>query len=649
MNALPFLLGAAALFWGWQTDNWLAALAAAVLLEAPRYARKRWALAPAQFNRVADSCTLLFLVVAGYLYFSFGNPRAIVLLFQWLPLIVAPLALAQRWSTTPAIDLSVLFWSLRRRPLRRAISIDFGFPLYALWLLAASAANRPGEQFYVGLCLLSAWPLWLARPRSFTPLLAVGMLAGAALAGYGGQLELHRLQLWLEGAASDWISGGARTDPYRSTTDIGAIGELKLSGRILLRVTADPALKPPLLLHRASYDDYVGATWVARNGRFAPLAPDDDATSWSLERKGQATWWVAVQEDAVDNPVLTLPANTARIAGLAASELKSNALGAVQAARRPGFVSYRALGGSSGAAYGAPTPQDLRVPRAEAEVIAATATSLQLAALPPERALAALRGYFEHGFSYSTSQGRPAATGTALGNFLQKTRAGHCEYFATATVLLARAAGIPARYATGFSAQEWSEFEAAYMVRERHAHAWARVWIDGAWRDIDTTPPGWFAAEAAAAPFWVPLADLWSWLRFALAERSNRGDAGYGILAWLALPLLLWLAWRSLRGARAAQLPGALADTPAWPGQDSEFYLVEQRLAELGHARRTQEPPGEWLARIAMAPGLEIAGMRRLLQLHLRHRFDPPGLAASERASLREEASAWLARHPAKD
>src|SRR5207247_2054170 len=79
----------------------------------------------------------------------------------------------------------------------------------------------------------------------------------------------------------------------------------------------------------------------------------------------------------------------------------------------------------------------------------------------------------------------------ALGEFLQTTRAGHCEYFASATVLLLRAAGVPARYAVGFSVQEWSRLERRWIVRARHAHSWALAYVDGAWREGDTTPPLW--------------------------------------------------------------------------------------------------------------------------------------------------------------
>ncbi len=656
MNTPPFLLAAAALFWGWQTGNWLVAIAGATLLEAPRYVARRWQLESAEFNRVADFCTMLLLAIALYLYFTFGNPRAVTLLFQWMPIIVAPLVLAQAWSTTRAIDLSVLFWSVRRNPMRRAVKLNLGYPAFVLWLLAASAANRQGAAFYLGLTVLAAWPLLLARPRSYAAPVAAGMLVAAALAGFGGQLGLHRLQLWLEGAVPEWMSGGgARTNPYRSTTDIGTIGELKLSDRILLRVEADPAVKAPILLHRASYDDYVGGTWVARNARFAQLAPSGTASTWKLyggpDEGPEPASRVTVHDDSGGNPVLSLPANTTRIAGLAASEMKMNALGAVQIEHKPGFFSYRALVGSGGSAYGPPAPQDLRVPKAESAAIAAIADELRLAALPPEQALAAVQRFFTRGFEYSTWQGRPAGGRTPLAEFLQKTRAGHCEYFASATVLLLRSGGIPARYATGFSAQEWSKLEGAYVVRERHAHAWARAWVGGAWRDIDTTPPSWFAADATGSPLWSPLTDLWSWARFRLAEWSARAsERGWShSLAWLALPLCVWLAWRTLRGRRAeaaAARTEVILKQP-WPGQDSEFYLIERRMAQLGHARRDEETLTEWLARVETQAGLDAEGLQRLARLHYRHRFDPEGLPAAERQALRSEALAWLARHPA--
>ena len=652
MNTPPFLLAAAALFWGWQTGNWLIAAVAAALLEAPRYVARRWNLENTEFNRVSDFCTVLLAGVALYLYFTFGNPRAITLLFLWMPLVLLPLALAQAWSTSRDIDLSVLFWSLRRNPMRRPSRIDLGYPAFSLWLLGASAANLRTDGFYVGLSLLVAWPLWLARPRSFRSLVWAGTFALAVLAGYGAHGGLNRTQAWLEAAAPEWMAGsGARTNPYRNTTDIGSIGDLKQSERIVLRVHADAGFSPPILLHRASYDNYAGGVWLARNARFEQLAPFGSASNWQLSDAQQLPARLTVHDYSADgNPVLSLPAGTARIEGLSASEMKANSLGAVQVEHKPGFFSYRVQSGPVAAAYGAPLPQDLDIPKAEAAAITQIAQELRLASLPPEQALATVKNYFDGRFEYATWQGKAADGRSPLAEFLLATRAGHCEYFATATVLLLRAAGIPARYATGFSAQEFSKLEGAYVVRERHAHAWVRAWVGGKWQDIDTTPASWLATESAQAPLWAPISDLWAWLRFSLAQWSARsGDRGWdAYLAWLALPLIMWLAWRTFSGRRAdVKAPTrSEAQGKLRPGEDSEFYLVEKRIAELGHARQQAQALSEWLASIRAQAGLEPEALQRLARLHNRHRFDPEGLPVTERESLREQAIAWLARHP---
>ena len=114
------------------------------------------------------------------------------------------------------------------------------------------------------------------------------------------------------------------------------------------------------------------------------------------------------------------------------------------------------------------------------------------------------------------------------------------------------------------------------------------------------------------------------------------------------LPLAAWLAWRTLRGRRVETAPGggAPALASAWAGKDSEFYLVEKRLAQLGHARQVNEALGEWLARVAAQTGPDAASLQQLARLHYRHRFDPAGLPAAEREDLRAQAFAWLAQHP---
>ncbi|MEM9137769.1 MAG: transglutaminase domain-containing protein, partial [Cyanobacteria bacterium P01_F01_bin.42] len=84
---------------------------------------------------------------------------------------------------------------------------------------------------------------------------------------------------------------------------------------------------------------------------------------------------------------------------------------------------------------------------------------------------------------------------TPLEAFLLDHRSGHCEYFASATALLLRSTGIPARYVAGYSVSEFSPAEQQYIGRVRDAHAWVMAYVDGAWRTIDTTPSGGASRE----------------------------------------------------------------------------------------------------------------------------------------------------------
>ena len=295
---------------------------------------------------------------------------------------------------------------------------------------------------------------------------------------------------------------------------------------------------------------------------------------------------------------------------------------------------------------------DLRVPRAEQKVFSDLASSMGINGVPPEAALARVKAYFAENFQYLTYQKPISGMHTPLAAFLLDPKSGHCEYFASATVLLLRAAGIPARYATGFSVQEFSALENAYVVRERHAHAWARAFINGRWHDVDTTPPVWFAAETALSPLWTPLADMWSWTRFALAQRMATASANQLLLGigWLVIPALFWIAWRLYRSRRVIggreKGTSALTDMRRL-GEDSEFYLVEQRLGTLGWTRRSDETPVAWLTRFTTAHPGAFNGdtLLRMAHLHYRYRFDPAGLPVAERDQLRDLAQLWLRQH----
>lgn len=76
--------------------------------------------------------------------------------------------------------------------------------------------------------------------------------------------------------------------------------------------------------------------------------------------------------------------------------------------------------------------------------------------------------------------------------FLEESNRGYCVHFASATVMLLRTQGIPARYVTGYSVK--GEADRWINVTEDDAHAWVEYYVDGmGWMPLDPTP----AAEPA--------------------------------------------------------------------------------------------------------------------------------------------------------
>jgi transglutaminase-like putative cysteine protease len=61
--------------------------------------------------------------------------------------------------------------------------------------------------------------------------------------------------------------------------------------------------------------------------------------------------------------------------------------------------------------------------------------------------------------------------------FLFDLRRGYCDYYATAFVVLARLAGLPTRFVTGFAPGIWLPDERQWVVTEAEAHSWPEVYF----------------------------------------------------------------------------------------------------------------------------------------------------------------------------
>lgn len=77
---------------------------------------------------------------------------------------------------------------------------------------------------------------------------------------------------------------------------------------------------------------------------------------------------------------------------------------------------------------------------------------------------------------------------------------GFCEHIASSFVILMRALDIPARIVTGYQGGELNVVDGYWVVRQRDAHAWAEVWLQGrGWVRVDPTgavAPGRTGSEA---------------------------------------------------------------------------------------------------------------------------------------------------------
>ncbi len=111
------------------------------------------------------------------------------------------------------------------------------------------------------------------------------------------------------------------------------------------------------------------------------------------------------------------------------------------------------------------------------------------ATTPYEQALR-LQEYFRNGsFIYSLEV--PAShSNRAMEEFLFETRTGYCEQFAGTYAAMARAIGLPARVAVGFTpGNPDPAVPGLYRIRGENAHAWPEVWISGAgWVPFEPTP-----------------------------------------------------------------------------------------------------------------------------------------------------------------
>ncbi|HTJ41101.1 MAG TPA: DUF3488 and transglutaminase-like domain-containing protein [Kofleriaceae bacterium] len=290
----------------------------------------------------------------------------------------------------------------------------------------------------------------------------------------------------------------------------------------------------------------------------------------------------------------------------------------------------------------------------------------------------AIRDYLLDNYSYTLDLADPGDQ-DPIDFFLFDRKKGHCEYFASSFVMLARSAGIPARVVNGFLGGEWNEYDDYIAVRAGDAHSWAEVYFPGVgWVTFDPTPSaeidelgrGGTGLIARIRRFfdtlrfhwtkWVVEYDLYSQLALfrtighAIKAAAHAiEDAGVASARWagrrwyvtLALGLIAaaLIARRVRRRPRSA-LAIARARHRAHGPIAAAYAAVLARLAKRGYPRDPAATPRE-LARSLRhrgAPG--AAQLDELTELYYRAEWggDAPAQAVARAAALRREIEAAL-------
>ncbi|MDE0989424.1 MAG: transglutaminase domain-containing protein [Pseudomonadales bacterium] len=637
-----YLGGLSVLFWGWQCELTWFALPIAIVLEARYYLNRRWALTKTDFYRVADLTAIGLVAMVFFLFLNRQEYHFITTLLAWIPILLFPLVTVLAYSTTPRMSLDVLFYSLRRQrePVQQSWDMDY---VYLGACLLAAGLNKESIYYFPVVVIIFACSLYQLRSPRFTKkTFVIGLCAIllAATAFHHGIRNTHlgikkQTELWI----ANWIS--QRTDPLKTRTALGKVGQLKLSDSIAFRIKPSSG-KPdfPSLLVEAVYNTSSGTEWEVFDPRFDTVKHEDDFT-WGFSDTvsyPHPESKIYLEFDR-DRSLIPVPSQLVELNELPATDVSMSTYGALQGIGLIPAPHYRVRYDNEPHLGDEPSPVDLIVPE-EHRVAIHQVTDGQI---PAAQAIPFVQDFFSD-FRYTLFQKNIEITDDPLGHFLQTSKAGHCEYFASATTLLLRQLGIPSRYVVGYAITEWNDDMKMYIVRKRHAHAWASAYINGRWVPIDTTPQQWLAMEEDQSSVLQP---LWDFLGnnqflFELWFNDQKLEDYKNELYGIGFILALILIWRIATSEQVIIEREQTTDSSNWilPGRDSPFFRIEEQLSILGFRRGKGELMAEWLLRI------ERPELLPMLTSHNRWRFDPQGISIEEKKNLADHVKHWLDSEP---
>ena len=639
------VLGVLILFWGYASSNLAVAVCLAALVEGIKASPYRWQISIKQFQNVADLSSVLFAVVVIYQFVQYAF-YGIYGILSLIPICIFPLIFAQRLATNNLFPMSALFLSLRRKiaagkATEHWVSTEF---IYGLSCLLAACVNDLEWNLYAYAAMAGTIALLFFARSGGRASLTWGittLLVITLTIGY--QSGIQSIYRSAESSMTYWFNqfAWAHANPNKEKTALGQLGRLKLSDRILIRVKAPLSIPLPLYLHEASYSRFHLGSWSAPGQPRTALDPLPSADRWQLnqaEAKNPRTIEITTRH-RVDVATQVFPTGSHEVHSKEIIEVQTNPLGTVLLEAIPGQLRYEVTyeANDVGVISPWPTPPleaDLEVPAAYAEPIDRLARQLNLSSLPQKAAVAKVSEYFRNNFSYSLVQRNDYPGKKPLVKFLENDRNGHCEFFATATALLLRSAGIPTRYSVGYVVDEYSDLENAFIARARHAHSWVTAYIDDQWQTVDTTPGNWLALEEQRTNSWQHLNDVMSWLGLHIKrlQRLERSAFNKRII-WLVPLLALVLMWRLRKQIRPRNDKKAKARENQIIVDTTDLNVLVSELEQAGYVIENGHSLTEILSHY-FGDNEQLPALSRLIYLHYLKRYSKNDLSPAQQVEL---------------
>lgn len=543
-----------------------------------------------------------------------------------------------------------------------------GWPaaLFALTRLAAIATTTTGSDATTVPAMERLTSAGASGPRAVAhwqvfPVLAViaVSLTVLTLAVVSGVASIG------ERARNFGAAGGFASENGRSTSDyLGGGMDLDTRGPLDSRPVLDVPTGSPRLWRAGTLDQYTGRAWLATVSpaglptivlgaggtaavvdRSEPPAPATASrTDQVRPRRSQTTQILAPGRLlSLTSPTLTLGGNVFasagdRLAMLGSADsgryqVRSHLLPAVDDAAAASMLTA----GTGRGPDESVDPRWTMLPQQVPQRVLQLGRALVAGAPSRLAAVRAIEAELADRMTYTLDSPVPPPGADAADDVLFVSHSGFCEQFATAEVVLLRAAGIPARMAVGFAGGEPGG-DGFRTVRRSDAHAWVEVWFpEVGWVTSDPTP----AADQATRTWWQAFGDaVRSWFDHPLA--------------WIGTVLLVILlavsgALLFRRGSRAE--PGMeRADRQVDPDLAAAFLRLEADLRAEGRPRAPNETVAALARRLAaeraspgQAPEVALVAALQVLERALyaaQSPSRPESLAAAGAIDRRSDAPA---------